>query len=50
MQACALSESHDFMIIYLRRIDGLKSGPIFIGDIGDSGDWWSVAKPAIEAV
>ena len=29
------------------EIDGLKSGPIYIGDSGDN--WLSVAKPAIEA-
>ena len=28
----------------------MKSGPIYLGDIGDNEDWWGVAKPAIEAV
>jgi len=32
------------------ELDGLKSGPIFLGDCGDvEGDWWKVAQPAIEA-
>ncbi|MEC8391611.1 MAG: hypothetical protein VXZ58_01865 [Actinomycetota bacterium] len=29
------------------ELDGLKPGPILIGDAGD--DWWNTAKPAIEA-
>ena len=29
------------------ELDGLKPGPILLGDAGD--DWWNVAKPAIEA-
>lgn len=28
----------------------MKSGPIYLGDIGDNEGWWEVAKPAIEAV
>lgn len=29
------------------ELDGLKPGPILLGDAGD--DWWNTAKPAIEA-
>jgi hypothetical protein len=32
------------------RIDGLKSGPIYLGDVGNDADWYGVAKPAIEDV
>jgi hypothetical protein len=32
------------------RIDGLKSGPIYLGDVTNNGDWWGIAKPAIEEV
>jgi ubiquitin carboxyl-terminal hydrolase L5 len=31
------------------EIDGLKDGPILIGDTTDSADWLAVAKPAIQA-
>ncbi len=33
--------------ILVSRIDGLKQGPINLGDFGD--DWLAVARPAIEA-
>ena len=29
-------------------MDGLKGGPIFLGNISLGEDWWHVAKPAIE--
>ena len=32
------------------ELDGLKQGPILLGEVGGAGaDWWSVAQPAIEA-
>jgi ubiquitin carboxyl-terminal hydrolase L5 len=31
------------------RIDGLKSGPIVVGEVGTSDNWLYVAKPVIEA-
>ena len=39
-----------FFTFFISRIDGLKSGPIYLGDINDTEGWWEVAKPAIEAV
>lgn len=31
------------------ELDGLKHGPILLGEVTDGSDWWGVAKPAIEA-
>lgn len=33
------------------ELDGLKAGPVFLGEIpeGEGANWWSVAKPAINA-
>jgi len=31
------------------ELDGLKQGPILLGDVAGGADWWSVAQPAIEA-
>jgi len=30
------------------ELDGLKTGPILLGSIEDDGNWWNVARPAIE--
>ncbi len=30
-------------------MDGLRVGPIFLGEVGNSGNWLSVAKPAVES-
>eukprot|EP00606_Chrysophyceae_sp_TOSAG23-5_P001280 GSChrysophyteH2.ASY1.ANO1.1497.1 assembled CDS len=33
----------------LYEVDGLKPGPIHLGEIGTGQAWWDVARPAIEA-
>lgn len=31
------------------ELDGLKEGPILLGEIDNGADWWTVAKPALES-
>lgn len=54
MYARALKSSNTSCLLnheyFYYRIDGLKSGPIYLGDVTNNDDWWGIAKPAIEEV